>query len=639
MSITRSSIDRVIEAADLVDLIGSYVTLKKKGVNFEACCPFHEEKTPSFKVNPVKGIYKCFGCGKGGDAISFVMDIEPASYVEAIRLLATRYHVELEETRATGDEDRARQSEKESLEIVVAFAQDYFKKNLHEHPEGKSVGMTYFIERGLQADIIDSFGLGYAIDQWDGLLQEAARKQYNPELLEKAGLILVNEETHKTYDRFRGRVTFPISSVSGKVIGFGARMLGNDKNQPKYINSPDSPLYDKSRELYGLFQARQAIRQADLCFLTEGYMDVIAMHQAGIAHTVASSGTSLTEGQIKLISRFTRNLTLLYDGDQAGIKASLRAIDLILAAGLNVRAVVLPDGHDPDSYTKAFGSQALEEYLRNNQKDFISFRAGLTPAEDLADPIKKSEVIDSVLESLTLIPDVVRRNVFAGQAARLFGVPEQALLDSLTTRVYQKLRRPERQQTAAPEPGSAPPAEPGADTHDPLAEAREEVEKQLVRHLLLYGKMVLDDDFRISGYLEDQLQDVELRTPGLKDIWTEYYQREAQGEASETDYFLHHSEETIKRLAIDLCAEYYQLSPNWEARHKIYVPTEKDMLARNLYLFILHLKRQHIREELRRVEQELNHLPEEDDGLELLASHKNFKEMDQVLSRELGLAM
>jgi DNA primase len=332
MAISRATIEQITLSSDLIGLVGEYVSLKKKGANWEACCPFHEEKSPSFKVNPAKGIYKCFGCGKGGDAISFVMDIESMSYVESLRFLAKKYNIAIEESASDFKEDQARQTEKESLQIVMNFAQEYFHRNLHEHPDGIAIGLSYFKERGLRADIIESFGLGYALDQWDGLMQEAAKKQYSLELLEKAGLILINEETHKTYDRFRGRVTFPIYNVSGRVIAFGARMLGSDKNQPKYINSPESLLYDKSSALYGLYQARNAIRQADMCYLTEGYMDVIAMHQSGIAQTVASSGTSLTEGQIKLIGRFTQNLTLLYDGDKAGIKASLRGIDLIVAA-------------------------------------------------------------------------------------------------------------------------------------------------------------------------------------------------------------------------------------------------------------------------------------------------------------------
>ena len=292
MAISRASIDQITVATDLVSLIGEYANLKKKGANWEACCPFHDEKSPSFKVNPAKGIYKCFGCGKGGDGISFVMDIESMGYVESLRFLAKKYNIILEESETDLKEDQAKQSEKEALQIVMNFAQEFFKRNLNETEEGKTIGLTYFKERGLRADIIENFGLGYALNEWDGLMKVAEKKKHNPVLLEKAGLILTNEETRKTYDRFRGRVTFPILNISGKVIAFGARMLGTDKNQPKYINSPESLLYDKSSALYGLYQARQAIRVADMCYLTEGYMDVIAMHQVGIANTVASSGTS-----------------------------------------------------------------------------------------------------------------------------------------------------------------------------------------------------------------------------------------------------------------------------------------------------------------------------------------------------------
>jgi DNA primase len=644
MAISRATIEQITLSSDLIGLVGEYVSLKKKGANWEACCPFHEEKSPSFKVNPAKGIYKCFGCGKGGDAISFVMDIESMSYVESLRFLAKKYNIAIEESASDFKEDQARQSEKESLQIVMNFAQEYFHRNLHEHPDGIAIGLSYFKERGLRADIIESFGLGYALDQWDGLMQEAAKKQYSLELLEKAGLILINEETRKTYDRFRGRVTFPIYNVSGRVIAFGARMLGSDKNQPKYINSPESLLYDKSSALYGLYQARNAIRQADMCYLTEGYMDVIAMHQSGIAQTVASSGTSLTEGQIKLIGRFTQNLTLLYDGDKAGIKASLRGIDLIVAAGLNVRAVVLPDGHDPDSYAKAFGSEELDKYLKSHTQDFIAFKAGLAAEEAAGDPIKRAESIDSIVETISLVPDVIKRSVFVAEAARLFKMSEEALTESLNTRIYERLRKPKPRVPSSDEPPVLPPLD---DRDNPYTQAFEqqqvtplmELEQGLVRSLILYGHKPIEDDYLIAHYILEQVAELELKTGVLQKLRSEYADRLDFGDDMSPDFFLHHPEEMIKRMVIDLCAEFYQLSPNWENKYKIFIPTEEDLLSTALYANILRLKKQHVLEEIKELELSLENPSEEVDDMEVLKEIMEKKQVEMAISKELGSVM
>ena len=644
MAISRATIEQITLSSDLIGLVGEYVSLKKKGANWEACCPFHEEKSPSFKVNPAKGIYKCFGCGKGGDAISFVMDIESMSYVEALRFLAKKYNIAIEESASDFKEDQARQTEKESLQIVMNFAQEYFHRNLHEHPDGIAIGLSYFKERGLRTDIIESFGLGYALDQWDGLMQEAAKKQYSLELLEKAGLILINEETHKTYDRFRGRVTFPIYNVSGRVIAFGARMLGSDKNQPKYINSPESLLYDKSSALYGLYQARNAIRQADMCYLTEGYMDVIAMHQSGIAQTVASSGTSLTEGQIKLIGRFTQNLTLLYDGDKAGIKASLRGIDLIVAAGLNVRAVVLPDGHDPDSYAKAFGSEELDKYLKSHTQDFIAFKAGLAAEESAADPIKRAESIDSIVETISLVPDVIKRSVFVAEAARLFKMSEEALTESLNSRIYERLRKPKPRVPSSDEPPVLPPLDEMDHPYTLAFEQQRvtplmELEQGLIRSLILFGHKPIEDDYLIAHYILEQVSELELKTDVLQKLRFEYADRLDFGDDMSPDFFLHHPEELIKRMVIDLCAEFYQLSPNWESKYKIFIPTEEDLLSTALYANILRLKKQHVLEEIRMLEISLENPSEEVDDMEILKEIMNKKQVEMAISKELGSVM
>ena len=644
MAISRASIDRVIQAADIVGLVGDYVSLKKKGINWEACCPFHEEKTPSFKVNPVKGIYKCFGCGKGGDAISFMMDVDSLSYVESIRSLARRFNVELEETESDFREEQIKQSEKDSLQIAANFAQEFFVANLHETDEGRSIGLAYFVERGLRPDVIKAFGLGYARDEWDALLQEAEKKQYSRELLEKAGLILINEETHKTYDRFRGRITFPIYNVSGKVMAWGARMLGKDKNQPKYINSPESLLFDKSNALYGLYQAKNAVRHTDMCYLTEGYMDVIAMHQAGVENTVASSGTSLTEGQIRLIGRFTKNLTLLYDGDKAGIKASLRGIDMILAAGLNVRAVVLPDGHDPDSYAKDYGSEALQVYLKNHIRDFISFKAELAAEEASSDPIKKAELLESILESISLVPDAVRRSIFLAEAARIFRMPEQTLHDSLNLRVFNRNKR-SRNPGEATTPSSQS-GQPGdvvvvsqVDQKEKLGQAESlilELENTLLRNLVLFGEMKIEDEFTVARYILEEVVDLNFQSETTKKVFAEYSDRQKDGHDVSPAYFLHHPEEELKRSVIDLCAGSYQLSHNWAGKYNIVIPEEEDLLAVSLFKVILQLKRNHILAEIRLLEARMNSDNEEDDEMVLLIEISRLKKKELEFSEKLG---
>ena len=642
MAISRASIDRVIQAADLVSLIGDYVSLKKKGVNWEACCPFHEEKTPSFKVNPAKGIYKCFGCGKGGDAISFAMDIESVSYVEAIRSLARRFNVEIEETETDLKEEQLRQSEKEGVQIAAGFAQDFFVRNLHETEEGRSIGLAYFLERGLRQDVVKSFGLGYAPDQWDGLLKEAESKQYSRQMLEKAGLVLVNEESGRTYDRFRGRITFPIYNISGKVMAWGARMLGKDKNQPKYINSPEGILYDKSNALYGLFQARNAIRQTDMCYLTEGYMDVVAMHQAGIENCVASSGTSLTEGQIRLVGRFTKNLTLLYDGDTAGIKASLRGIDLILAAGLNVRALVLPDGHDPDSYAKAFGSEQLQAYLKEHTRDFISFKAELAAKEAAADPIKKADLLDSILESIAQVPDVMRRTVFVNETARIFRMPEEALQESLNLKVFSrnKKTRPGEQAVTALPPAQEPfPSGPvtgqevQADEFDGIIK---DLERALLRNLVLFGDLEAQDEFQAGAYILEEVADLSFRLELSRQVFSEYQLRKAGGEDVSAGYFLHHPEEVIKRQLVDICSDAYQLSQHWTGKFNIPIPVEGELLAVSLYKIILHLKRNTLLARIRELEVKMGEESPETDELLLLRELTQLKKKELEFARELG---
>ncbi|RZK88372.1 MAG: DNA primase, partial [Pedobacter sp.] len=408
--IIRETIDKIMETARIEEVVGDFVHLKKRGTSLIGNCPFHGEKTPSFHVSVNKGIYKCFGCGKGGDSVRFIMDHEKYSYPEALKFLANKYNIEVEET-VESVQDVEAQNARESLYIVSAFAANFFEDQLWNGSEGKAIGLSYFKERGFREDIIKKFNLGYSPDVWDALTLDAVKNKHTEEYLEKTGLAIRNDKG-KLYDRFRGRVMFPIHNFTGRVIGFGGRTLKTDKNVPKYVNSPESDIYHKSNVLYGLFHAKKAIRDLDNCYLVEGYADVLSVHQANIENVVASSGTSLTIEQIRLIGRFTQNVTILYDGDAAGIKASLRGLDMILEEGLNVKVVSFPQGDDPDSYMHKVGAGAFKTYVEENRKDFILYKANILLADAGNDPIKRAGIIRDIVESIAKIPDNIKASVF-----------------------------------------------------------------------------------------------------------------------------------------------------------------------------------------------------------------------------------
>ncbi|MBC7923361.1 MAG: DNA primase, partial [Ferruginibacter sp.] len=462
MRISPETVARIQQSADILEVVGDFVSLKKRGSNWIACCPFHNEKTPSFAVSPAKGIYKCFGCSKAGDSIRFVMDIESLGYVDALKYLAKKYNIEIEERELTSAE-QLQQGERESLLIALHYAKDYYQHTLFDSDDGRNIGLSYFRERGFSEKTIRDFELGYSFDSWDAFTKEALRKGYSLDILEKAGLTILKEDG-KRFDRFRARVIFPIHNVAGKVIAFGARILKADKNQPKYLNSPETEVYHKSDVLYGIFQAKQAIRQEEVCYLVEGYTDVISLYQAGIANVVASSGTSLTAGQIRLISRFTPNITVLYDGDAAGIKASLRGTDMILEEGLNVSVVVFPDSEDPDSYVKRIGAEAFKAFIRQNRKDFITFKTELLLAGAGRDPFKRAEVTQEVVESISRIPDRNTREALTKKTSELLEVKEDTLIGMINSIRLRKAREEEKKRN--PPPGSPPEATAGGSNAD-----------------------------------------------------------------------------------------------------------------------------------------------------------------------------
>jgi DNA primase len=443
--IDQATIDRILDAAQIVDVVSEFVTLKRAGVNYKGLCPFHNEKTPSFVVSPSKGLCKCFSCGKGGNVVHFIMEHEQLNYYEALKWLANKYHIEVKERELSNEEKQA-QNERESMFVVNDFANNYFQNLLHNHVDGQSIGLAYFRQRGFRDDIIRKFQLGYSLNERDALVKEAKRKGFKEEFLEKTGLCYRRDNDGQLRDRFWGRVMFPVHTLSGKVIAFGGRVLKTDGKVAKYVNSPESEIYHKSNELYGIYFAKQAIVRDDRCFLVEGYTDVISMHQAGIENVVASSGTSLTSGQIRLIHRFTNNITVLYDGDGAGIKASIRGIDMLLEEGMNIKVVLLPDGEDPDSFARKHNATDYKAYINSHEVDFIRFKTNLLLEEVGNDPIKRAGLIGDIVRSISVIPENIVRSVYIRECSQLLQVEEKLLVQEVNKLMT---RTKEEKQAAA----------------------------------------------------------------------------------------------------------------------------------------------------------------------------------------------
>lgn len=644
MSISKLTTDKVKERVDIVEVIGDYVPLKKKGQNMWACCPFHGEKTPSFSLSPAKQIYKCFGCGKAGDPIQFVMDIEGIGFQEAIRQLAGKYGIEVEEEANLSPEQNLEQSERESLFIAVNFAKDFFVKNL-DSEEGKSIGLSYFKERGFTPQIIQKFDLGYALDGWDHFLKAAKAAGYQEEILLKAGLILQKEgETERLYDRFRNRVTFTIHNVSGKAIGFGARILTKDKNQPKYINSPETPIYHKSDVLYGMFQAKKAIRDQDNCYLVEGYTDVVSLHLAGIENVVASSGTSLTDGQIKMIRRFTNQVTVLYDGDSAGIKASLRGIDLLLEGGLNVKAVVFPDGEDPDSYSRKVGSQAFQEYLNANSRDFIGFKIGLYQDEIEKDPIRKAGIIREVVQSIGKIPDPIIRSVYAKEASGLLGIEEEILhaeLNKILIKTQKdQFERAKEEKAVTESIEELVSVTTAVDSEDHLLAQ----ERETMRLLLNYGGQKLDEqDLHFCHYMLTEIADVTFQTHVYQRMLQVYRESVDLGNVPTDTLFLNHGDAEIRQEAIALITQRHEVSTHWKDKFQIFIQLESDDLANTAFKSILRLKRRLLQklmeEAMGKIKEAEKQQIDEAKIRELLEMYLELKNFKLKIDKELGIVI
>lgn len=640
--IKPGTIQQIIETSRIEEVVGDFVTLKKRGANYLGLCPFHNEKTPSFSVSPSKGIYKCFGCGKAGNAIGFIMEHEHYSYPEALKLIAKKYGIEIEEEEMT-PELQQELDERESMFAANSFVSKYFSKNLIHTEEGKSVGLSYLKERDFLESTIEKFQLGYAIDKWEDYSRHALSNGYKKEVLISTGMSIAKDT--RLIDRFRGRVIFPIHNLTGKVIGFGGRILSSEKSTAKYINSPESDIYNKSKTLYGIYFSRGSIVKSDNCFLVEGYTDVISLHQAGIENVVASSGTSLTVDQIKLIKRFTQNITILFDGDPAGLKAAFRGIDLILEEGMNVKIVLFPDGEDPDSYVRSHRSSEVESFITNKAVDFIKFKTNLLLDETVGDPAGKAKLIKDIVETISYIPDGINRTVYIKECSVMLDVPEQTLMNELNKRLRQRFRR----RTQTPE-AIIPEPETKREISDQLKIDPLDIaahEEHLIRVLLLYGNLTIklkdpngeiDWEGPVSEYIINDLEHEQITFENdiFNEILAEYIAAKEKGLEVDELYFINHTRTSLATTTIELIASQHNLSENWKS-NKIYVKTEQDQLSNLTIASVLSLKSRLIGKQLKHLVEDMK--VTEDDGQIFILQQQFFElksianEIDDVLSR------
>ncbi|MDH5476437.1 MAG: DNA primase [Cyclobacteriaceae bacterium] len=642
--IDDKTIEEVKQRADIVEVISDFVQLKKAGSNYKAISPFVDEKTPSFFVSPSKEIYKCFSSGKGGDAISFVMEFDGLSYLEAIKYLAEKYGIDIQEQEQTPEQILV-QNERESIFIALNFAKEFYHDLLQNNTEGQSIGLSYFKERGYDLKTIEKFGLGYSLEEWDSFMSSALKKGFSEDILDKAGLIVKKEEG-KVYDRFRGRVIFPIHNLTGKAIGFGARTLRKDKKVPKYVNSPESQVYHKSDVLYGMHLAKRFMRDQDNCFLVEGYTDVISMHLSGIENVVASSGTSLTDNQIKLIHRYTKNITVLFDGDAAGLKASLRGIDMILETDMNVRVVVFPEGEDPDSYSKKLGSTDFSDFLKNNAVDFIRFKAELLSNEASNDPIKKAETIKDIVHSISIIPDSVKRSVYIKETSDLLGIEESVLLSEQNKILIQKRKEKSKKAERETQDQLLQLNESGVKTIEESSISGEEIialqEKETIRILYTYGADEFEEDDHIYDFILSELEEIDFKTQVYKEMLQLFKDHLDKGNVINAEYLVHNAPHHIKNEAVDMISEKYLLSKEWEDKFEIIVPDEKANLGKMVEGNILRLKFRLVQQMIDEKMDDIKRSNENTSHSEVEASLKQFNVLKQAeiqIAKQLGIVI
>ena len=648
--ISKTTIDNVFETARVEEVIGDFVQLKKSGSNFKGLSPFTDERSPSFMVSPVKQIWKDFSSGKGGNVVAFLMEHEHFTYPEAIKFLAKKYGIEVEETEQT-TEDKEQANERESLYLVSEFAKEYFHNTLLKTEEGKAIGLSYFKERGFTDETIKKFELGYSPDSWDAFTNHAIKKGYKLEFLEKTGLTIVKEE--KQFDRFKGRVMFPILSMSGRTLGFGGRILTSEKKAAKYLNSPESDIYHKSKVLYGIFHAKQSIAKEDNCYLVEGYTDVIQFYQTGIHNVVSSSGTALTPEQIRLINRLTKNITVLFDGDAAGLRASLRGIDLILEQGMNVKICTFPEGEDPDSFSRKNSLEELTLYLEENAKDFITFKASLLANEAKNDPIKKSETIHDMVNSIAKIPDVIKREVYIKECSRIMDISEQVLFNTLA-QIFQKDRKDAAKKNVVPQEAfEVIPSEKKIEKVD----VQLQLEQKLIELLLLYGnveedfeELILEADEKgeitlrpeihksrvfEKIYLDLQEDEIEFTNPEFKDLYFEVVNRFNLNPEAKAETFINELEpEMASAVTHILMEEERYVLHNWE-RKEIYVKEKDQTIAQMVSETILNLRRHLVSQKINELSETMKHedSPEKESGLQEIVDYLSLK---KVLSNKLN---
>ena len=657
--IDQGTIDRIMDAAQIVDVVSQFVTLKRRGINYVGLCPFHTDKTPSFYVSPAKNICKCFACGEGGTAVHFIMKHEQLSYYEALKYLARKYNIEIQEREFT-DEQKQAYNERESLFILNDYARDYFVSTLHNHIEGKSIGLSYFKERGFREDIIEKFQLGYSLEQRDAFTQDALKNGYKEDYLVKTGLTIKGENNNYLIDRFRGRVMFPVHTLSGKVIAFGGRILKKAENTGKYVNSPESEIYHKGNELYGIFFAKQAITKADCCYLVEGYTDVISMHQAGIENVVASSGTALTNGQIRLIHRFTDNVTVIYDGDAAGIKAALRGIDLLLEDGMNIKVILLPDGEDPDSFAKKQNAESLTNYIKANEVDFIRFKTKLLLEEAGNDPIKRAALISDIVNSISIIPDNIIRTVYIKDCSILLDVDERILVQEVTKKRLAYLEK------TAPQKMEEEMRAVNNDLSQPIIHNKTVVKKTpidkfelaILYYVVRFGMEIILEGGETNPVTGDMPTTVidwvkfDLQRDGFwftNPLYTLMLEEAIERSVDETfipaRYFLAHTDAQVSKIAAELVSDRYQLSKlhikqfGENAKKEDTPLAEEKHLGKDVPRIVTELKNAYITKKIKEIKDEMAVKQKEgnwDTAIELMQQIKELEEVKKALAKALG---
>jgi DNA primase len=636
--ISQQTIQQILNRIDIVEIVGEFVKLKKRGASYLGLCPFHNEKTPSFTVSPSKEIYKCFGCGRSGNSIGFLMDHEKYSYVDALRWLANKYGVAVEETE-TSPEYKQQQQVADSLYIINNFAQKYFSGQLFDSEEGQDIALSYLKERGFNEEIIRKFQIGYNPQQRDGFTKTALAAQYSLENLQRSGLVAVKE--NYSYDNYRGRIIFPVHNQTGKILGFGARVIGSQDRGPKYINTPENELYVKSKILYGSYFARQAIDKSDECLLVEGYTDVVSLHQAGIENVVASGGTSLTPDQLRLVKKYTSNLTIIYDGDAAGIKAALRGLDLALEEGLNVKLVLIPDKEDPDSYVNRIGPAAFREFVLENKKDFILFQLEVSLKDAGTDTHRKAEVVNQVAETISRInkiEDFSRQQDYIRQSASLLKIEESGLTALVNKFIREKITKQESKQNAediriAEAEAAAP---PDLDTIS-LLNSDEMQERGMVRCLLEYGMMPWDDEHTVAEYiLEEQIDNSTIANPDLVRVIETYKVWFEEGLAPGPKNFLYHEDRQLSTLVLSIMDFPYELSHNWKDQFETKIKTTEEIYRDEVTSTVNYLKLRKIKKMIEDNQKDLERPHTSDEQMMLIQTHQHLKMIERELLQKAG---